>query len=119
MIANTKGQVRSTYNQVICIKLKEKYFSMSRRCVGYSSCGLREDYRILVKVRFKKVKAIAVMNSYEPQLPIQEDQASNSSYRDGNRSPGPALPEDPLALDKRSGRETFFEAEVGFPCSSG
>lgn len=73
MIANTKGQVRSTYNQIICIKLKEKYFSMSKRCMGYySSCGLREDYRILVKLRFKKVKAIVVMDSYEPQLPIQD-----------------------------------------------
>lgn len=72
MIANTKGQVKSTYNQVICMKLKEKYFSMPRRCMGYSSCGLRENYRILVKVRFKKVKAITVINSYEPQLPIQD-----------------------------------------------
>lgn len=62
------------------------------------------------------------MNSYEPvtHARLIQDQASNSSYRDGDPSPGPALPEDPLAVDKCSGRETFFfEAEVGFLCIYG
>jgi hypothetical protein len=93
MLANTKGQVRSTYNQDVYIKLEEKYFSMLRRCTACSFSGLREDYRNLAKVRFKRVKSI---NSNERILAMVTyigltipNQASYSSCRDGTCSPGP------------------------------
>lgn len=63
---------------------------------SYTACsfsGLREDYRILAKVRFKRVKAvnrnelIPAMVAYMRSTPIRliiQKQARDGSCRDGN-----------------------------------
>lgn len=92
MLANTRGQARSTYNQGMYIKLKVN----SSPCLELHSLlffGLREDYRILTKVRFKRVKAVN-RNELIPAMVtyirlIIQNQARDGSCRDGSWSLGP------------------------------
>lgn len=74
-------------------KIEGKLFSLFRSYTACSFSGLREDYRILAKVRFKRVKAVN-MNELFPAMVtyirlIIQNQARDGSCRDGNWSVGP------------------------------